>query len=123
MKLRIDRVPIGPNSTTRNGQRIPGLLRWHWTKRRRYTLGWKNEVRAVAGFGTFAMVRRRVTITLHRRRLLDDDNAVASCKPLLDALKACGLIHDDSRRWILLQVDQVKDREEFTEIEINEVPA
>lgn len=48
----------------------------------------------------------RVTITSYRRRLLDPDNLVHGCKPVLDAIKRLGLIRDDSPRWLDLEVKQ-----------------
>ncbi len=59
-----------------------------------------------------------MVITLHRQRLLDQDNAVASCKPVIDACRKCGLIAGDSRKWLDLTVDQVRDEDERTAITI-----
>jgi hypothetical protein len=49
-------------------------------------------------------------VTIHRTgpRLLDPDNLVASCKPILDALRANGLIHDDDPEHLTLAVTQAK---------------
>lgn len=69
--------------------------------------------------------RARVCVNRFSRRLLDDDNAAAGCKPIVDCIKEAGLIVDDSRKWIDLVVDQtqVKDEaEERTEIQITWLP-
>ena len=50
--------------------------------------------------------RRRLEITTHRKRRLDPDNAVASIKPVLDALTNAGWIRDDSAKWLELEVRQ-----------------
>ncbi len=42
--------------------------------------------------------KRKVTITARRKRLLDHDNLVAGCKPILDFLKKWFWIRDDSPR-------------------------
>jgi hypothetical protein len=42
---------------------------------------------------------RRVTITRHGVKLLDYDNLVGGCKPLVDALNRAGLLWDDSPRY------------------------
>jgi hypothetical protein len=122
--ISIPRVPIGPNSSQAGGRRNPGLFRMHWTRRRKYNLMWFQEV-ALALHGYLVRDRPerkcRLTITLHRRRLLDHDNAVASCKPVIDACRKCGLIYQDSPKWIDLQVLQVRDLEERTEIIVAEI--
>lgn len=49
-----------------------------------------------------------VKITLCHARLFDKDNSYASCKPVLDALKAWNLIWDDSAEYLDLTVGQEK---------------
>lgn len=51
--------------------------------------------------------RARLTIVRHGHRMLDFDGVVGSCKPVVDALKTCGILKDDS--WKVLgawSVDQ-----------------
>lgn len=50
------------------------------------------------------------TVTIERRgvRLLDYDNLVGGCKPLVDALKRAGLIWDDSPRWCRITYNQTR---------------
>jgi hypothetical protein len=54
--------------------------------------------------------RRRLTITLRRPRLLDEDNAVALCKAVFDTVKEMGYLYDDSPRYAELRVVQAQVR-------------
>jgi len=107
VKLIIPRVPVSPNDH----------LGHHWSKHHKDHKQWRKDVMKALGRDRFQVV----SIMLHRKRLLDPDNAAGSIKGCLDGLRDSGLIYDDSGRWILLTVDQVKDHDEYTEIEINEV--
>lgn len=60
--------------------------------------------------------RRRVTIVQYRQRLMDADNAAASCKRLLDAMQAVCLIRNDNHRWCDFKSYQVQSQNEKTEI-------
>jgi len=64
--------------------------------------------------------RAHLCLTRFGRRLLDEDNLHGGAKPLIDCLKEAGLIHDDSPRWIDLEVKQelAPAGQERTEIEI-----
>lgn len=59
--------------------------------------------------------RVSVGIVQYRRRLLDDDAAVGGSKGLLDALCYSGAIQDDAKKFIRLQVRQVKVKTEEEE--------
>ena len=50
--------------------------------------------------------KMRLKITLLKPRLYDADNAAAGAKPLMDACKNLHLIHDDSPRWLELEIVQ-----------------
>lgn len=72
---------------------------------------------------------RRVTIQRQapslRRFIKDDDNLAASSKPVLDALKRCGLIRDDGRKWCQLVVapQTVSDDGQFrTVVSLESIP-
>ena len=54
--------------------------------------------------------RVRLRIIVYRWNLQDPDNAVASCKYLLDALVARGWMVDDSKQWLDSDVEEVIDR-------------
>lgn len=46
---------------------------------------------------------REVSLVLCRakgQRILDADNAITAMKPIVDGLKAAGLIVDDSPKWV-----------------------
>jgi hypothetical protein len=65
--------------------------------------------------------RARVSIVMFRVRLLDPDNAYGSAKPLIDCLRTCNLISDDSEKEIELTVTQEKVNhfnEQRTEVKI-----
>lgn len=51
---------------------------------------------------------RQVTIERHGARLLDYDNLVGGCKPLIDALCRSGLLWDDSPRHCQVTYTQTK---------------
>lgn len=51
---------------------------------------------------------RNVTICRHGARLLDVDNLVGGCKPLIDALRRSGLIWDDSPKYLKVVYEQVQ---------------
>jgi hypothetical protein len=65
--------------------------------------------------------RSRVRITSKRARLLDADNLIGGGKFLLDAIRQCRLIEDDSTEHIILEMRQEKvahRKDEETVIEI-----
>lgn len=62
-----------------------------------------------------------VCITSFRKRLLDTDNLVGGSKYFTDSLRYAGLIHGDAENQITLQVKQVKDQDERTEITITQL--
>lgn len=51
---------------------------------------------------------RRVTICRYGARLLDIDNLIGGCKPLVDALQRAGLLWDDSPRYVSIKYEQTK---------------
>jgi Holliday junction resolvase RusA-like endonuclease len=64
--------------------------------------------------------KKTVRITSYRGRMLDKDNLYGGVKVCLDALRKLNLIHDDSPKWIELEVIQVSERlNPRTEIEIS----
>jgi hypothetical protein len=52
--------------------------------------------------------RMRVLIRVVRKRFQDEDNAVGSLKPVLDALRTLRWIVDDSTRWLDFCSEQVR---------------
>lgn len=115
MKLIIPEVPISLNK----------MLRQHWAKRRLYYREWKWLIRSkFIGYPlSFLYPQTKkciVIITQYRKRLLDKDNLLGSCKAVLDAIRYWGLIKDDSPKWIDLEVYQYIGKPVRTEIEIKE---
>ena len=122
INISIPRVPVGPNGPK-------GLLRMHWSKRRKLKWGWETEIlyalRTSADYANWVVSpatidqRRRVTIRQYRKRLFDRDNLFTSCTPLINAMKGI-LIRDDSEKWLSLHVYQEKSRDERTEITVED---
>lgn len=104
MRLEIPRELKSPNVW--NGR--------HWRYKHRETQQWQEAITAAylclayrdrkGGRLLQPEIKRRVVVARcvpsKRNFIKDDDNLAFSCKPLLDALKRIGLIHDDSREWI-----------------------
>lgn len=100
--LEIPWLPVGPNGSK-------GLLRMHWTKRRIYFAEWVWKVKVGLDGGEAPGIQRgEIWIHQYRTRLLDEDNLVASCKPVIDALRKCNIIVDDSPDRFSLRVTQEK---------------
>lgn len=100
------------------------LLRMHWAKRRRLCDDVQAEITAMHGLPlpSRRRVAKSVRIMSYRKRLLDKDNLTGGAKPIVDALKLCGFIWDDSPEWIELHVDQAVDaKRPRTEIEVSQV--
>ena len=111
MQIVINDIPVSPNGPG-------GLLRMHWATRKRYNDMWKIMVRQQITPQNPPEGKMSVRITQNRRRRLDPDNLVASCKPILDALVAWGLIRDDSEKYCHLEVRQTTGIYAETSIEI-----
>lgn len=110
IELTIPRIPPSPNIT----------LRMHWRNRSKLNQLWKDEV--WASLVTLPTIRQafpkaRVRIDRRSRRQLDPDNLVGSMKPVLDALRAQGVIQNDTPDHIELTVTQSKGAPQ-TKIEV-----
>ena len=95
--------------------------RMHWTRRRK--IG-----RAIAGYigvarSGAASTPRQVVITRIGPRVLDHDNLVGGCKPILDALVRGRWLVDDSPDWVTVEYRQerAKGRPTATLIQITEI--
>lgn len=94
--------------------------RWHWTKRRKI----KKQIGWFLKYGKITEpCKMKITITHYRHSLIkDDDNLIASGKPLLDALTAHALIFDDARDYVdVKHIQKIDRKNKRTEIEIEEV--
>ncbi len=85
--------------------------RMSWRARQREQRDWDWLVRAETAALTAQThwePRGRIAVSIERHgpRRLDTDNLWASVKPLVDALKHCGLIQDDTDTAIDLTVTQ-----------------
>lgn len=97
-----------------------GLLRMHWTRRKKLLVKWQYLVMEAAA-GRKHSGPCRVTITRHYASTpLDRDNCYAAAKLPLDALRKCGIIKDDDNQTLMsLSCKQVKvatRKEQGTEI-------
>ena len=99
-------APLTPNSRT------------HWGERARCTRLIRGQVALLAasertrGGVPKATGRRAVELVLLRgkgERLLDPDNLVAACKPVIDALRDSRWLLDDRASLLDLRVDQRRD--------------
>lgn len=117
MTLRIPRELVSPNRW--NGR--------HWRVKHRISQDWQEEIEVLL-WGVIHEYaakdcRRRVHVAREvpsmRNFIRDDDNLRFSVKPLLDALKRCELIVNDSRKWIELPMPEQRvssDGQYWTEI-------
>lgn len=64
------------------------------------------------------LVKRIIRITSTRKRLLDHDNLVGGCKPIMDTLKKQGYIVDDAQQWVSVKYIQRIGKPETTTVEI-----
>ncbi len=112
-RLSIPRVPLSPNK----------LLGKHWSAKAKEKKLWENEIWYACGASSWSPAlgrKTRVTITLYNARQYDRDNAWGACKPILDAMKALGLIVDDRAEFCDLKVRQERSsrKEKKTVIEV-----
>lgn len=90
------------------------LLKWHWAKRARH----RQEIERSIRFATSCWHppprrkrRARVDLTIYQPyRRLDQDNAEGAMKPVIDSLRALGLIYQDSPDWLDKTIVQFVDR-------------
>jgi hypothetical protein len=99
--------------------------RWHFRKQASYLaqvqMVIRSELNRQGLYGQQTTARKAsVVIRRYSSGSLDYGNLVGGCKPLLDALRYEGLIHDDSVRWLDDRYEQheAKRGEARTEVEI-----
>jgi Holliday junction resolvase RusA-like endonuclease len=111
MIFEIPVVPLSPNVS----------LRRYWGARRKDLARYEAEMLYAVGNVRFASrLNKKAIMKIHqvRKRRLDPDNLVGSCKLLIDACRYLELIRDDSEKWLSLQVSQETGRPVRTLIEI-----
>lgn len=114
-----------PNAVLSNNE----VIKMHWAVKRatRRAYGWALQVailesREIEPDFLYRKTRRRVKIVSYRGRTLDPDNLSGGAKILIDAMRDLGLIFRDSKKWIILEIDDRLDRlNPRTEIEIEEI--
>lgn len=86
------------------------LMRQHWSKQRAWQKIWNFAVAGIARRPkeSVGLSRVKLTIVVHRPRLHDPDNLVASVKPIVDAFRRHGWCYDDRPAYLDLEVRQVK---------------
>lgn len=92
------------------------VLRMHWAVKRRLMGTWMDWMLCRMSFAarrslkdaSKAQERVKMHITLHNARQYDRDNAFGAVKVIVDAARACGLIHDDRPEFLDLEVKQEK---------------
>lgn len=109
MEFRTSIVPMTNNR----------LIRSHWSVRRKEKLRWAHQIMAAVGRKKRRLQKLTVSVVVGRKRLQDLDNFHASLKPLLDALKFTGWIYDDSRKWIDLKAEEIRSKQESTQISVS----
>jgi hypothetical protein len=119
---------VGPVYVGVKQRRIPQSMnaRLFWAQRHRWDKQWKECVEAgiwenKKKLGPMPYERARVLVTLYTMKLLDKDNAYASVKPIVDALKIYGVIVDDRMDCIDLTVEQQQVRHKVDEKVILEI--
>ena len=98
------------------------MLRRHWSVDAKLKKRWRQLV-MVAACGKMpkaAMTRARITITRLSPRMLDSDNATGGTKHLIDGLRWCGVIADDTPEHVELIVKQEKGKA-ATRVQIEEL--
>lgn len=88
-----------------------------------YRKKYKRELNGYAHFAPKEKTKMQVVITRFGSRMLDRDNLIGGCKPLLDEMKSAGLIVDDREEWLIARYYQEKVARgyEKTEIDIRAV--
>jgi hypothetical protein len=102
-------------------------LRSHWRKNHRENLVWDILVASSCRLSKpkAPLEKARIRVLRHHHRFLDFDNAVASCKPVIDALVTAGVILDDSwpvvGAWDVGQVFRPKKEGPMLEVWVYEL--
>lgn len=86
------------------------VLRMHWVVKRKLSTYWETLVWTLIPHkgNRWEGKKKQVLLTLHHSRFYDKDNAYGACKVVVDALKNCGFIMDDTEEWLDLNVEQEK---------------
>jgi hypothetical protein len=83
-------------------------FRSHWSQKQVLKNEWMAHIRSQFLPNGAERRKMRVTITLYHSRPYDFDNAVGSCKVIVDVLRHYKLLVNDTAEWIDLEVRQEK---------------
>ena len=91
------------------------LNKLHWSKRHRIAKRLKTTIWALSQGKRphKPLDHAHITITSHRKALLDPDNLVAGCKPYIDALVTNGVVIDDKPGNVSLKIRQVHSKQGY----------
>ena len=114
LEWSFEKVPMTANKVGR-----------HWRYRYSEKKSWSEWIFATAGNGPWLYESTelepepvKLAVTVWRTRLQDPDNAMASLKPLLDALKHRGWLADDSSEYLELTLSEKKCGREETRTQV-----
>lgn len=101
VSMVIERVPLSPNK----------ILGRHWSFKYSDKQDWRNRIFVAQPKWVRDQFRGKRPATVEfnvvfPKRQLDPDNLIASLKPVIDSLKACGYIWNDSHDWLELKATQ-----------------
>lgn len=128
MKIKLGKVCVGLSLECRYIPHNFANKKMHWAKMHKWNKAWKDEV----GWRIYENMKElrklglpldkcHMTITLYATHLMDTDGAYRAVKPLVDAFTEQGIIKDDSVKYLILEVKQIKVNhlvEQHVEIEI-----
>lgn len=109
LEITIPRVPPSANELKRKyrNPHVYKRLREMWEQEIMVAI--RPEIRnRIRGFihKTDPPAKMRLVVRCFRKRLLDTDNLYASLKPVLDSMVSLNLLHDDSEKFLSLEVSQ-----------------
>lgn len=98
--------------------------RTHWRKREQVKVVVQDEIIALVREQNWdqpplQMANVKLTWTFPDNRRRDPDNLVAASKPLIDALRKAGVIHDDSWQHMNLEIAWERGNKAATTIEVS----
>jgi hypothetical protein len=79
----------------------------HWAKRAKYNKNIEKAVwiakhqAGIQGRPQHSGVKLRIELRTWRQKLMDRDNLVGACKPIIDALVTNGILMDDSPEHVI----------------------
>lgn len=88
--------------------------RMHWAEKSKWTKAWKEEVLSALKITVtqerpeLPLDHPTIKIIFYHCKFFDKDGSYNAAKPIVDGLKECGVIEDDSPDHINLKVEQKK---------------